>query len=873
MSFSAQLTARDQQEFLPLQVLPVRGIRGLMSKVVAGLLLALVAVAAVGQENLHLYKGRLVAEVIDQFRADNHPFAYSTALVTADMVVQDEPRGATAVDIVRQILKPYHLEIRAEEGLYLIVRAPAAEPVVGSLQIVVRDRRNFAPLADATITSFPALEGGAELAPGIRQYAEVDATSYRIDVSINGFETESRVVRVQAGETSYLGVELKPSAPEVETVTVSASRYQLSRDMSNSQYFFDQRTIQTLPDLGDDALRATHRLPGAAAGGLSARSHFRGGEESETGVILNGQELFDPFHIRDYQNIFSTIDARAIEGIEVYTGGFPARYGNRMSGLVLMESLDMTRPRHTELGISVFNTSLLTAGVAVDGDTEWIFSARRGNLDLVINPDLGEPSYYDLFGEVSFSPTPDSRVSVNGLYADDRVLVILESDIEELEQSESETQNAQFWVTLDNHWSEKLKSSTVLSVSSFTNHRTGLSNDVEKTVSNVDDRRDIMRLAVQQDWTWLLSDAHLLQWGVNATHSEADYRYVGNAEFFGLRALYPGRPETIERDLAASPDGDSYAVYFSDKWRVRPTTMVELGVRWDHQTYTDLADDSQLSPRISLLQGLGKSTELRLSWGRYFQSQGIHELQIEDGIDRFFPAQRADHTILSLRRQLGEEHSLRVEWFQKEMNDLRPRFENLFNPLALIPELTADRVRLDPESAHARGVEISLDRQGGPLNWWANYTYSEVTDRINGRDQLRSWDQTHALQVGLNRSTDNWDMGAVVSVHTGWPITELSLVQDGLDEDGEPQFVAVPGPRNTTRVSGFGSLDLRISRKFDVRRGTLTAFFELSNATDRKNVCCFDYDVEEDENGNEFLERSEDFWLPLFPAVGVLWEF
>lgn len=846
---------------------------GLRAKVAAGLLLLLLAVAAVGQESVPHFQGRLVADVIDQFRADNHPFAYSTALITAEMTVQDEPQGATAVEIVRQILKPYHLEIRAEEGLYLIVRSPVAELGTGSLQLVVRDRRDFSPVADATFSSVPVLDGGSDLAPGIRQYADVDAASYRIDVNVDGFETATRVVRVMPGETSYLSVELQPAAPMIETVTVSASRYQLSRDMSNSLYFFDQRTIQTLPDLGEDALRATHRLPGAAAGGISARSHFRGGEESETGVILNGLELFDPFHIRDYQNIFSTIDARAIEGVEVYTGGFPARYGDRLSGLVLMESLDMTRPRHTELGVSVFNTSLLTAGVAVDGDTEWIFSARRGNLDLVLNPDLGEPSYYDLFGEVSFSPTPDSRVSVNGLYADDRVLVILESDIEELEQAESDTQNSQFWVTLDNAWSEALKSTTVLSVSSFTNLRTGITNDIEKTVSSVDDRRDITQLAVQQDWTWLLSEAHLLQWGVNATHSEADYRYMGSAEFFGLPALYEGVQEGVERNLSAAPDGDSYAVYLSDKWRVRPTTIIELGVRWDHQTYTDLADDSQVSPRISLLQGLGPATELRLSWGRYHQSQGIHELQIEDGIDTFFPAQRADHAILGLRHQLGDKHSLRVELFEKQMSDLRPRFENLFNPLALIPELTADRVRLDLDSAQARGIEVSVDRQGGPLNWWANYTYSEVTDRIDGRDELRSWDQTHALQMGLNWSKDSWDMGAVVSVHTGWPITELSLVQDGFDEDGEPEFIAIPGPRNSTRASGFGSLDLRISRKFDVRRGTLTAFFEVSNATDHENVCCLDYDLEEDEDGNEILERSSDFWLPLLPAIGVLWEF
>jgi len=169
-------------------------------------------------------------------------------------------------------------------------------------------------------------------------------------------------------------------SPDMETVIVAASRYEISRDISGSRYLLDQRSIQNMPDIGEDPIRVTQRLPGTAASGASARTHFRGGEENEVGIMLNGQWLFDPFHIRDYQNIFSAIDARAIDGVEVYTGGFPVAYGDRMSGLVLMNSLDADKARHTEIGLSVFNTSFLSAGR--NADRTWLFSARRGNLDL-----------------------------------------------------------------------------------------------------------------------------------------------------------------------------------------------------------------------------------------------------------------------------------------------------------------------------------------------------------------------------------------------------------------------------------------------------------------------------------------------------------
>jgi hypothetical protein len=645
--------------------------------------------------------------------------------------------------------------------------------------------------------------------------------------------------------------------PTIETIVISASRYEISRDIATSRFSLDQRTIQSMPDIGEDPLRVTQRLPGAAASGASARTHFRGGEESEIGIMLNGQWLFDPYHIRDYQNIFSAIDARAINGVEVYTGGFPARYGDRMSGLVLMESLQLDQPRRNEVGLSVFNTSLLTAGS--ENKLSWLASARRGNLDLVIDPKFGSPSYSDFFAELAYEFSPDSRLSFNALYADDRVRVVIESDPAELEQVTSSTRNAQFWLQLDNRWSESLTSNTVLSVTSYSNRRNGDLSDPEKMIAVVRDNREVEQFGLRQDWTWRPSDRHLVQWGLQAINGEAGYDYVGSAQYGGLQAVYRDQPESVSRASSARPKGGSYAAYVSDRWKLTPGFLLEWGLRWDDQTYTDLPSDSQLSPRLSLLRELGSNTELRLSWGRYHQSQGIHELQIEDGISNFWPAQRADHLIAGLRRTFSDDISLRIEAFHKDLKHVRPRFENFFDPLGLVPELQADRVRLDPTSGESRGVEISLDGSPGRWNWWTSYTWSKATDRIEGVNEARSWDQRHAFQGGFGWTDEAWSFAAAASVHSGWPSTRLFLVNDE----------AVPGPRNADRHGTFASLDLRLSRRFNVRKGTLLAFVEVSNATNRRNVCCLDWDITDEDE----LEFSEDYWMPLLPAIGILWEF
>ena len=653
-----------------------------------------------------------------------------------------------------------------------------------------------------------------------------------------------------------------PAQPEIETVFVAASRYEISRELSPSRFLLDQRSIQNMPDIGEDPIRVTQRLPGAAASGASARTHFRGGEHDEIGIMLNGQWLFDPFHIRDYQNVFSAIDARAIDGVEVYTGGFPVRYGDRMSGLVLMDSLEPEEPRHNEIGISVFNTSILTAGT--EGDSAWLFSARRGNLDLVIDPKFGKPSYFDVFGEYAFEFSPAARLSFNTLYAEDRIELVLETEPEEREQVVSDTRNAQFWLTLESDWSRNLSSNTVLAMVDYSNRRIGETGDPDKMVAVANDDRDVRQFSLLQDWLWAPSDTHRTQWGVHVTYSDAEFRYQGNAEYGGLPAVILDPVTSIERLASASPSGASYAVYVSDRWKLSPRAVVEWGLRWDDQTYTGLDSDSQLSPRINLMYRTSEKTELRISAGRYQQSQPVQSLQIEDGVTSYWPAQRADHLVAGFHYLAPGDTAIRIEAFLKDIREVRPRFENLYDPLGVIPELQADRVRIAPSSARARGVEVSADRSAGKWSWWASYTWSKVTDRVAGREVARSWDQRHALQAGFGWHDERWSFSMAASVHSGWPTTDLEL-----DESGG----AVPGPRNALQLPTFSGVDLRLSRTFDVRRGSLMAFVEISNLLNRRNVCCIDRDIEEDEDGAPVLESSRDYWMPLLPAIGVLWEF
>ncbi|MEO1576701.1 MAG: TonB-dependent receptor plug domain-containing protein, partial [Pseudomonadota bacterium] len=354
--------------------------------------------------------------------------------------------------------------------------------------------------------------------------------------------------------------------PPLETVAVSASRYETTREPSASRDQLDRQAIQMMPDLGEDPVRIVHRLPGAASGGLSARAYVRGGDADEVGILLNGKPLFDPYHIRDYQSLFSAIDARAIDGVEVYTGAFPAPYGNRLSGMVLLDSLKPDGERHSEVGLSIYNTSLLS--YSGDADGHWLASVRRGNLDLVIDPKFGSPKYFDVFGETAWTLSETSSISLNALYANDDVRIVLEADPEELEEVTSATENLQLWVTLDTAWTENLSSRTVVSGTWFDNQRIGALNDSEHTVASVDDSREVREIALRQDFRWRASSIRWLQWGVSVVDTRADYDYRHAAQYFGLQALFDGFADARTRAVRTNPSGASYSLYLTDRWRL-----------------------------------------------------------------------------------------------------------------------------------------------------------------------------------------------------------------------------------------------------------------------------------------------------------------
>jgi outer membrane receptor protein involved in Fe transport len=748
---------------------------------------------------------------------------------------------------------------RAETGNIegRVVRARDLQPVIGA-QVMVKPRGPSATTDDQ----------------GRFMLRGVPLGAHSIDVTRPGFAplTVEGVV-VRSNQTNKLSIELEATAFHDEVV-VTPSRYTLYREQPETRTSLSRKAISRMPHLADDVFRAFERLPGVTGEEVSARVNIRGGDIDETMVIVDGLELYEGFHLSDMFSIFGIVDAEAISGLDMMTGGFPVEYGNRMSGVIDITSSAPDGTGRTALSVGTVNLGVLSEGQFDGGRSHWLVSARRTFFDRIIewiDPDSGfRPVFYDFLGKVSCQIGDRTVLAANVLGAQDDLAYVDTNEGGDMTEEilESTPKAAYVWLTLTTAWTSQLYSRSVLSHGQVDGARRGWV-EYYWYDGEVHDNRRLSFVGLKQDWSLELR-TQTVKWGFDLRRLEAEYDYLADAEV--RDPLFTGGPpREIYREYDLAIDGNTYGAYVGDRFHLRDALMAEVGLRWDRQTYND---DDQVSPRVNLAYAFGNHSVLRAAWGHYYQPQYINELQVEDGITQFYPAQLAEHRLLSFEHAFSRNLDLRVEAYHKDLSDVRPHFENQLNPMEVFPEIEPDRIYVAPERAEAQGIEVTLTRIGRVWSWWLSYAYSKAEDLIEGEWVPRSWDQTHTFNASINYDwRHKWSFNLASIYHTGWPTTAIEP-HVSTDENGWRYYWATMGPRNAERFEDYLRFDLRASRSFELRRSRLDLILDVINLLNRKNMGYVEDFGLQGTGGSEVeITLNRDSYLPIIPTLGIRWTF
>lgn len=672
------------------------------------------------------------------------------------------------------------------------------------------------------------------------------------------------VVRAPAEPPSSTAEPEPLSLPYVhDEIVVRSSELSLLDEQPVAPLSISREEIESLPHLAGDLFRALSLLPGTAANDVTARFHVHGGRRDEVLILLDGQELYEAYHLPEFDRAVSVVEAGSLAGASLSTGAFPASHGDRMSGVFDMTTAIPSGPRQTRLSLSLI-TALAASGGAFHGDRgSWLASARRGAIDLASRL-LGreDPAFWDLFGKVGYRFGERNSLRAHLLLAGD-TLDFQEAPAGEKKRFQTDYDSSYLWLTHQATVGDRLLVETTASASELDRDRLGAEGEEEQSFDIVD-RRETDVLALGQSWT--LQAGHTLKGGFEGRRYAATYDYFSRLEpDFELSTELAEPREGLTR-FADRFRGDHLGAFLTDRFSPREPLTLELGLRYDRHTLTA---DTLLSPRISLAWRLGENGVVRASWGHFHQSQRPYELEVEDGETRFSPAERSEHRVIGYERVLGHREgsflrALRVEAYQRLIRDPRPRHENIFEPVNAFPEAEPDRFRISPESSRAEGIEMMLRGAAGRrTSWWINYALASAGDRIRGAEVRRQTDQPHAINLYVDTLLGkSWSLSAAWRYHTGWPTTPVFA---GTDEDGGP--IPVLGKLNSERLPSYHRMDLRASRDWQLRSSRLTFFVDLQNVYNRRNVGGFDLRVDDDA-----IVADPERWPGFFPSLGITWE-
>ena len=758
----------------------------------------------------------------------------------------------------------------------------------GTIKGFVKDASTGEPMLFLTVGLENSTYGTQTDENGYYSITKIANGTYTLMVNLIGFNTFRKEVVIGEESIETINILLEKGDIELKEIVISEQATKSRNDVNISVETIRPTDIKRIPGVGGqaDLAQMLTTLPGfITTGDQGGQIYVRGGSPVQNKVLLDGMIVYNAFHSI---GLYSVFDTDIIANADIYSGGFSAQYGGRISSIMDISTRDGNKVKHNgNLSVSPFGAKLQLDGPLKKlnergGGISYVISAKHSYLDRTsksiypyVNNGEGLPfNFTDIYSKLSFGGGNGSKVNLFGFSFNDAV-----TNYQSLSNLSWKSRG------FGGNFVVVPSSSPVLinGVFAFSNYNVGLSE-----LSLPDRFSKISSFNFGLDFKYNI-EKDVLRYGIEA---------VGfNTEFSTFSILNPA--EKVELTQSTS-ELNGFVDYKFNRERL----VIEPSLRL--QYYGSLSVFS-LEPRIGVKFKWSERFRLKGAAGVYTQNlmatnsdRDVVNLFYgflagpEDLPDSFIDSnisgetervetknslQKAIHYVAGFELDITETLNLNVEGYFKDFRQLtninRNKIYNNTPENADKPDFFKQDFIV--ETGWAAGCDVVLKYSENRLYLWLVYSLGKV-DRWNGNDAFYSpvFDRRHnvnfvaSYKLGKNKDYEvsaRWNMGS------GLPFTQTQGyyqeqgVNGGISLDyvgSNSNYLAVQyAGLNEGRLPFYHRLDINAKRSIKMKKDrVLDINLGVTNTYDRRNVFYID---------RVTGERVDQ--LPVLPSLGVDFKF
>lgn len=740
----------------------------------------------------------------------------------------------------------------------------------GSIRGFVYDKETGEPMMLTNVVLENTLIGTTTDVNGYFVLSKIKTGDYNIKVTLLGYETYIAPIKIEKNKVLALKIDLSPSATELQTVEIQGKQEVARTESQVSIEKITSKDIQQMPSIGGQADLAQYIqvLPGVVfSGDQGGQLYIRGGSAIHNKVLLDGMVVYNPFHSI---GLFSVFETDIIRNADIYTGGFSAQYGGRISSVMDITTKDGNKKHFSgKLAASTFGANLLLEGPLLkkkDYSLSYILSAKNSYLSKTstsiysyMNKELPY-DYFDLYGKLTLATDNGSKINFFGLNFSDKV--------------------NQYEAIADFNWVNRAFGTNFLLIPGTSSAL------VEGVVAYSDYTMNMRETTTNQNQ---MSNIGGFNVGLSVTNFFGDDRLKYGMEMEGNTTRTAYKINDTITDY--STEIGLYAIY---KLLYR-SILLEPSLRLNY--YASLGNVF-LEPRLSAKWNITKKFRLKLATGVYSQSfldtksdrdivnlftgymtvnPDLNIVGSFRGEDLSTYVQKSNHFIFGAEYDILRNFNLNVELYYKTMSNLTSvNRERLYaDDLDHSDKPEYQRKEYTVENGKAYGADFSLKYDDGRLYVWTIYSLGKVIREGEMQTYSPHYDRRHNVNVLINyqmgQSRDfeislRWNYGSGFPYSPTASMVEMLDFSNGINSDYISQngtLTTIYGELNSERLPNYHRLDISAKKRFDIgKRSILEINLSVTNVYNRNNLFYW----------NRITSQRVD-QLPIMPSLGITYTF